>query len=126
MKEKTKFNRRLDRILNAVSLQKTDRVPVVLGYAGFAARVTNTPMSEFIKSQKNAIQTMLQAYELIGGGDVPASMFAFGTPDEVYNYCRKLIQEIGPDGFILQSGCDIPTNAKLENVQAMVSAARES
>jgi len=29
-------------------------------------------------------------------------------------------------GFILQSGCDIPTSAKLENVQAMVSAARES
>ena len=59
-------------------------------------------------------------------GDVPASMFAFGTPDEVYNYCKKLIREIGPDGFILQSACDIPTNAKLENVQAMVSAARES
>ncbi|RKZ12302.1 hypothetical protein DRQ53_14985 [bacterium] len=58
--------------------------------------------------------------------DVPASMSAFGTPDEVYNYCKKLIREIGPDGFILQSGCDIPTNAKLENVQAMVSAARDS
>jgi len=54
------------------------------------------------------------------------TMFAFGTPDEVYNYCKKLIREIGPDGFILQSECDIPTNAKLENVQAMVSAARDS
>ncbi len=58
-------------------------------------------------------------------GDVPASMFAFGTPEDVYKYCQKLINEIGPDGLILQSGCDIPANAKLENVQAMVSAAKD-
>jgi uroporphyrinogen-III decarboxylase len=30
---------------------------------------------------------------------------------------------LGPEGFILQSGCDIPNNARLENVQAMVAAA---
>lgn len=58
-------------------------------------------------------------------GDVPAFLFAFGSPEEVYTYCRKLIREIGPEGFILQSGCDIPANAKLENVQAMVAAAME-
>ena len=53
-------------------------------------------------------------------GDVPATLLAFGTKDDVYTYCRKLIKEIGPEGFILHSGCDIPTNAKLENVQTMV------
>jgi uroporphyrinogen-III decarboxylase len=58
-------------------------------------------------------------------GDVPASLFAFGSPEEVYNYSRRLIREIGPEGFILQSGCDIPANAKIENVQAMVAAAME-
>ncbi len=56
-------------------------------------------------------------------GDVPASLLAFGSKDEVYKYCRKLINEMGPEGFILHSGCDIPTNAKLENVQAMVDIA---
>jgi uroporphyrinogen-III decarboxylase len=56
-------------------------------------------------------------------GDVPASLLAFGTINETYNYCRKLVKEIGPQGFILHSGCDIPTNAKLENVQAMVEIA---
>jgi len=35
-------------------------------------------------------------------------------------------RELGPQGFILQSGCDIPANAKLENVQAMVAAATGS
>ncbi|MCP4021842.1 MAG: hypothetical protein GY729_08370 [Desulfobacteraceae bacterium] len=56
-------------------------------------------------------------------GDVPASLLAFGVEDEVYGYCTNLINNLGPNGFILQSGCDIPANAKLENVKAMVAAA---
>jgi uroporphyrinogen-III decarboxylase len=57
-------------------------------------------------------------------GDVPAAMLYLQTPAEVREYCIKLIGKMGPRGFILQSGCDIPTNAKLENVRAMVAAAR--
>lgn len=56
-------------------------------------------------------------------GDVPAPLLYQGTPDQVRAYSKKLIRRIGPEGFILQSGCDIPTNAKLKNVQAMVDAA---
>jgi len=56
-------------------------------------------------------------------GDVPAAMLVMGTPEEVTRYCRGLLAELGPDGFILQSGCDIPENARVENVQAMVEAA---
>ncbi len=59
-------------------------------------------------------------------GDVPASMLFLDEPEAVYAYCTKLIRELGPAGFILQSGCDIPANAKLENVKAMVSAALDS
>ena len=89
------YNQRLERILKAVALEKPDRTPVVLEYSGFAAYVTHTPMAEFLRSPKT----------------------------NVYNYCSQLIRELGPAGFILQSGCDIPANAKLENVQAMVAAA---
>ena len=56
-------------------------------------------------------------------GDVPAAMLAMGTPDEVYAYCLKLIRDLGPSGFILSQGCDIPPNAKVENVAAMMAAA---
>lgn len=56
-------------------------------------------------------------------GDVPAVLLAFGTKDEVADYCRKLVQNLGPKGFILHSGCDIPTNAKLENIQTMIEIA---
>lgn len=57
-------------------------------------------------------------------GDVPAAMLAFGLPEEVTCYCQRLIEEVGADGrFILSSGCEVPQNAGLENVRAMVRAA---
>ena len=74
---------------------------------------------------------IFRAKEILGGhicimGDVPATMLSFEDPDTVYTYSSKLIRELGPEGFILQSGCDIPENAKLENVRAMVAAANTS
>ena len=73
---------------------------------------------------------IFKAKEILGdhiclAGDVPAALLVFGSPEEVYEYSRKLITELGPEGFMLQSGCDIPANAKLENVRAMVAAAME-
>jgi hypothetical protein len=69
-----------------------------------------------------------KAREILDGhmcvmGDVSAGMFKLSTPDEVYEYSCRLVRDLGPDGFILQSGCDIPFDARLENVQAMVEAA---
>lgn len=55
-------------------------------------------------------------------GDVPAEMLAFGKPGDVYNYSTKLIREIGPTGFVLCSGCDIPFNANPDNVFEMKKA----
>jgi uroporphyrinogen-III decarboxylase len=71
---------------------------------------------------------LYKAKEILGDhmclmGDVPATMLFMDSPDQVYAYSSRLIRELGPEGFILQSGCDIPANAKLENVQAMVAAA---
>jgi uroporphyrinogen decarboxylase len=72
---------------------------------------------------------IFRAKEILGDwlclkGNVPASMLAFREPEEVYDYCRKLIAEVGRDGgFILSSGCEVPLNAKLENVKAVMSAA---
>jgi len=57
-------------------------------------------------------------------GDVPSSLLAFGTPEKVYEYCTKLINDVGPKtGLMLSSGCDCPLNAKDENVDAMIQAA---
>lgn len=55
--------------------------------------------------------------------DVPASMLAFGTASQVYDYATKLIDDVGPKtGLLLSSGCDCPLNAKHENVDAMIQA----
>lgn len=69
-----------------------------------------------------------RAKEILGDrmcilGDVPAELLAFGTPKQVFDHTTELIRDIGPTGYILASGCDIPTNAKKENVQAMNDAA---
>ncbi|MDR2387425.1 MAG: uroporphyrinogen-III decarboxylase [Deltaproteobacteria bacterium] len=58
-------------------------------------------------------------------GDVHAEMLAFDSPAEVTKYVQDLIKEFGGQGYMVSSGCDIPFNAKIENVQAMVSAAHE-
>ncbi|MEL7566140.1 MAG: uroporphyrinogen decarboxylase family protein [Dehalobacterium sp.] len=53
-------------------------------------------------------------------GDVSPSLLAIGTPAEVKEYCNRLLDELGPKGFILAQGCDIPPNAKMENLAAMI------
>jgi len=59
-------------------------------------------------------------------GDVPAPLLTLGTPDQVFAYCKKLIDEIGSGGgFILSSGCSTPDNSRIENVRAMVRAGNE-
>ena len=74
---------------------------------------------------------IFKAKEIVGDrmcimGDVPAEMLAFGTADNVYQYVEERVKRVGPTGYIVCSGCDIPYNAKLENVQAMYKAAKES
>lgn len=59
-------------------------------------------------------------------GDVKASMLTLGTPEQVTEYCHRLINEVGPQGLIMSSGCSVPPDAKRENVEAMVQAALEA
>jgi uroporphyrinogen-III decarboxylase len=74
---------------------------------------------------------IFKAKEVLGDhlcimGDVPPSMLCFDDAERVFEYSTRLIRELGPEGFILHSGCDIPENAKLENVQAMVAASLDT
>ncbi|MCF0141787.1 MAG: hypothetical protein HUJ75_00250 [Parasporobacterium sp.] len=72
---------------------------------------------------------IFETYEILKGwqsirGDVPATMFAYGTPDQVSEYCEKLIQMGMQGGFMLSSGCEVPMNAKVECVKAMMDSVR--
>ena len=68
--------------------------------------------------------------ELVGDrmammGDIPASILAAGTPDDVYTYVRDQVALFEGRGLILCPGCDAPINTKPENMEAFVAAARE-
>ncbi|NQV55799.1 MAG: hypothetical protein HQ503_08075 [Rhodospirillales bacterium] len=71
---------------------------------------------------------MFKAKEVLGDivcirGNVPASLLITGTPDDVDDYCRELIQKVGKGGgFMLDGSASIPDEAKTENVIAMAES----
>ncbi|MDR1028241.1 MAG: hypothetical protein LBL63_02350 [Clostridiales Family XIII bacterium] len=70
---------------------------------------------------------MHRAKEILGGhmciaGNVPAGLLWGGSPQEVEDYCKDLIEVCGKDGgFILTSGGSMD-DAKPENLNAMLHA----
>jgi uroporphyrinogen-III decarboxylase len=73
---------------------------------------------------------MARAKEIIGDsacicGNVPSSLLAVGTSQEVKDYAKKLIETCGEGGgFIMMNGAVID-EAKPENVKAMIEATKE-
>jgi uroporphyrinogen-III decarboxylase len=57
-------------------------------------------------------------------GDVPPALLTLGTVDQVNEYCKRLLSELGPSGYIMAQGCAIPPDAKFENVQALVDSVK--
>ncbi len=58
-------------------------------------------------------------------GDVSASLFVLGTPEQVTAYVKRLIDEVGGDGgFILGVGCSAPPNIKPENFRAYIDTGK--
>jgi uroporphyrinogen-III decarboxylase len=59
-------------------------------------------------------------------GDVSAALLSLGTPEDVEEYCRRLIDKVGRGGgFILTTGCECPVDAKFENVKKIIDVAKE-
>lgn len=58
-------------------------------------------------------------------GDMPSSLFAVGTPEDIRSYVRDLVRDFGPQGLILCPGCDAPANTRPENMIAYAEACEE-
>jgi uroporphyrinogen decarboxylase len=98
-----------------------------------------TPMLPYLREMPRAscvveldgMTDIYKAKEILGDwlclkGDVPAALLAQGEPDQVVEYCQRLIKNIGSDGgFILSSGCEVPLDAKPENVAALIRSVHD-
>jgi uroporphyrinogen-III decarboxylase len=73
---------------------------------------------------------MAQAKKTIGqtaciAGNVPLSLLCTATPDDVKEYCKKLVDVAATDGgFILSTGAGMQ-GAKPENVKAMIEFSKQ-
>ena len=73
---------------------------------------------------------MARAKKVLGdrcciSGNVPTSLLITGTPQQVKEYCRNLIEVCGKGGgYILAGGAQVD-NGKPENFRAMLEAARD-
>jgi hypothetical protein len=71
-----------------------------------------------------------KAKKILGGhmciyGDVPQNLLINSTPNKVEDYCRKLIDNLGKDGFILANDDIIPHNARFENVKVLIESGKK-
>jgi len=78
----------------------------------------------------DSITDIFKAKEILGDhmclmGDVPPSLQSLGTKAEVEAYCEKLIRLVGKGGgYIMCSGCEVPIDARFENVKAMIDSVK--
>ncbi|MFW9832041.1 MAG: uroporphyrinogen decarboxylase family protein [Candidatus Thorarchaeota archaeon] len=75
---------------------------------------------------------LVEAKRLVGkrvvimGNLNPIDLLLNGTPEQVEAAAKECIKTVGQDGrYILSSGCEIPPDAPLDNVKAMVAAAQK-
>ena len=73
---------------------------------------------------------MVKAKEILGEtvcirGNVPLSLLATGTPEQVRASCRGLIDTAGKDGGFIMDASTGLDDAKYENIRAMFDATRE-
>lgn len=71
------------------------------------------------------VEVMPEDVVFIGNID-PVAVMVQSTPDEVRAETRALLEKMAPyPNFILSTGCDLPPETPLANIEALVSAARE-
>ena len=106
-----------------------DLIPVVFWEGNCASRLEHIGDIPRGKAVYWFEQTdLVRAKEVLGDtvclrGNVPTSLLITGTPDDVDQYCRRLITQVGKGGgFILDGAASIPDEARPENVLAMAKS----
>ncbi len=76
---------------------------------------------------------MLKAVEKLSNkmrliGNFETSSLLFSEPEEIYKTTKTMVEQLkfARKGYIASTGCEVPINAKRENVLALVKAAKET
>ncbi|MBW2065947.1 MAG: hypothetical protein JRJ03_13595 [Deltaproteobacteria bacterium] len=59
------------------------------------------------------------------GGNVPASLLLTGTPDQIKEYCKDLIDVVGKNGGYVMSFGTAMAEGKPDTVHAMIDFTKE-
>lgn len=107
----------------------TPRLHLNLDWTPYLEHLLELPKRRCIAEIESATN-LTKTKEIVGGhmcicGGVPPHLLTRGTPQKVEEYCKRLIDELGPDGYILMNDDIVPTNAKYENVKAIVDTGRK-
>ncbi len=105
--------------------------PVVLVEGAYNSRldiIKDVPEGKIIYWFENV--NMAKAKRILGDrvcimGNVPMSLLATGTPDQVKEYCRTLLNSVGSEGGFIMSSAAVLDDARVENVRALVDFTRE-
>lgn len=70
-----------------------------------------------------------RAKEVIGdqaaiAGNVPTGVLKTGTPEKVTEHCEGLVEDVGPDNFILTPGATV-YRAPAENIHALIDSVKQ-
>ena len=59
-------------------------------------------------------------------GGIPNVLLSFGKPEEVRAFCRRVIEEVAPQGgYIMDAGAIMQDDTSIENLQVMTQTAHE-
>jgi len=106
-------------------------VPYPFAEGRYGARleiIKDLPRSSMVWSFEDI--DMARAKRVLGGsaciaGNIPTSVLHMGTPQEVKDYCRKLIDTCAPGGGYILTGAAGMNEGNPENLRAITEAAKE-
>jgi len=74
---------------------------------------------------------IFQVHRVLGdrfciSGGIPNDLLSFGTPEQVRDECKKIIDGVAGDGgYIMDAGAIVQDDAKVDNIRAMTEFTRE-
>ena len=95
-------------------------VPILGAMAGSGACLLSLDQAVDLREARQVV-----GWKVALGGNVdPVNLMEKGTPEEVMAAGQAAIMAAGPQQFSLMAGCALPPSTPLENVRALVAAAR--